>query len=166
MPDVADYETQSEWMEACVPARVEEGNEQEQAVAACLSIWRERGKTMDTTAADETLEGSTADTGNALKAISRTEDELRVGNYIVLFNGRDLEGIKPGTTEVEWLNPDGSRGEYFTKSTQLDSPYTAIGRVAMDVEHGLARQKYGKDAPGRDDVIGYVDWSTRKVDDS
>jgi hypothetical protein len=121
---------------------------------------------MDTTATDETAMGSTADTGNALKAISRTDDELRVGNYIVLFNGRDLEGIRPGTTEIEWRNPDGSHGEYFTKSTVLDSPYTAMGRFAVDVEHGLARQRYGKDAPGRDDILGYVDWSTKKVDDA
>ena len=28
---------------------------------------------------------------NTLKAISKTDDELRVGNYIALFGGRDLE---------------------------------------------------------------------------
>ena len=122
---------------------------------------------MDTTATNETATGTTAEPlDNALKAISRTENEIRVGNYIVLFNGRDLEGLEPGTTNVAWRNPDGSRGEYFTKSTVLDSPYTAVGRLALDVEHGVARQKYGKDAPGRDDVIGYVDWSTKRVDDT
>ena len=31
--------------------------------------------------------------GNALKAVGKTDEELRVANYIVLFGGRDLEGI-------------------------------------------------------------------------
>jgi len=38
MPDPKDYETEDEWMEACVPTRTEEGDEREQAVAACLNI--------------------------------------------------------------------------------------------------------------------------------
>jgi hypothetical protein len=217
-------------MAACVPERKEEGDEQDQTVAVCLSMWREReGKTMDkainleemtrqvrdawhsqfqtrppvevssdgwvkevfdeyvivetpdglfqypyTRTEDGITFGEPAEVemeyrpakNNALKTIKRTDDELRVGNYIVLFEGRDLEGIKPGTTEIEWLNPDGSRGEYFSKSTDLSSPYTAMGRFALDVEHGIARQKYGSTAPGRDDVIGYVDWSTKRVDDT
>jgi hypothetical protein len=47
MPDVKDYKTEDDWMAACVPARIEEGNEQEQAVAACLNIWREREKALE-----------------------------------------------------------------------------------------------------------------------
>jgi len=102
---------------------------------------------------------------NALKAISQTDDELRVGNYIVLFDGRDLEGIKPGSTEVVWRNPDGSRGEFFTKSTDLESSYTATGRVHLDYEHGMGKRIDGDGAPGRDDILGYVDWTTKRVDD-
>ena len=173
MPEPSEYETETDWMAACVPTRVDEGDEQDQAVAVCLSMWREReDKAVDTTTADETTTGATTETPviepddtNALKAISRTDDVLRVGNYIVLFDGRDLEGIKPGTTEIEWTNPDGSHGEYFTKSTDLESPYTRSGRVLIDVEHGQAKRLYGKDAPGRDDVLGFVDWSTKRVDD-
>ena len=59
---------------------------------------------------------------NALKTISSTDDELRVGNYIVLFGGRDLEGIASDAK-----NADGSLGEYFTKDTQLESSYTKAG---------------------------------------
>lgn len=102
---------------------------------------------------------------NALKAVSRTEDELRVVNYIVLFDGRDLEGIQPMSTEIAWRNPDGSRGEYFTKGTDLESSYTATGRIHLDYEHGKGKRIDGPDAPGRDDVLGYVDWSTKRVDD-
>ncbi len=42
MPDVASYDNESDWMAACVPAMIDEGREQDQAVAACLSMWREK----------------------------------------------------------------------------------------------------------------------------
>lgn len=94
---------------------------------------------------------------NALKAISRTEDELRVGNYIVVFGGRDLEGVKPLTTETAWLNPDGSRGEYFSPDTDLTSLYTKAGVLYQDWEH--AQGEAG------DDLLGIVDWKTARIDD-
>jgi hypothetical protein len=138
MPNPSDYENEKTWMAACVPARIDEGNEQEQAVAACLSIWRERGKAMDTTATNEALTGTTDDGArgggiqNALKALSRTDDELRVGNYLVVFGGRDLEGIA--------------------------SP-TVNGTVFVDWEHGQ------DSAPGPGDMLGVVDWKTARTDE-
>lgn len=44
MPDPNAFETEDEYMAACVPVAVEEGREQEQAVAMCLQQWRDRGK--------------------------------------------------------------------------------------------------------------------------
>jgi len=136
MPDVADFNTEKEWMEACVPARKEEGDEQDQAVAACLNIWRNRNKTVD----------------NALKTIRMTDDELVVGNYIVLFGGRDLEGIAS-----DRINEDGSKGEYFTSKTVFDSPYTKAGTLYVDWEHGQGELG--------DEILGLVDWKTARVDD-
>lgn len=78
---------------------------------------------------------------NALKAIDRTDDTLTVGNYIILYGGRDLEG------------------EYFTANTALESRFTKAGRLPVDWEHGAE-----KAGPG-DAVLGYVDWSTAKADD-
>lgn len=99
--------------------------------------------------------------GNALKAVSWDDDWIRVKNYIILFGDeetRDLEGVASPR-----LNEDGSKGEFFTKSTEYESTYTAIGRLPMDFEHG---QKIdGPEAPGRDDIVGYVDWSTKHVDE-
>ena len=40
MPDPNDYEKEDDWMAACVPMRIDEGDEQDQAVAACMSMWR------------------------------------------------------------------------------------------------------------------------------
>jgi hypothetical protein len=136
MPEVANYETEKEWMAACVPVRIEEGEEQDQAVAVCLNIWRNRNKAV----------------ANPLKAIARNDSELRVGNYIVLFGGRDLEGL--GSDQK---NADGSLGEYFTPQTVLDSPYTKAGAIYVDWEH--------RQGELGDELLGVVDWKTAHVDD-
>ncbi len=94
--------------------------------------------------------------GNALKAISMTDTELRVANYMVLFGGRDLEGIASPR-----VNGDGSLGEFFTKATKFDSPYTELNMVAIDWEHGAAPV----DEPQKDDLLGRVDWKTARIDD-
>ena len=82
---------------------------------------------------------------NHLKAISKTDDELRVANYMVLFGGEDLEG------------------ETFTKNTKFESSYTKTGALYVDWEHGLDPEG---DGPRRDDVLGIVDWKTAKIDDT
>jgi len=95
-------------------------------------------------------------TPNALKAISSSDDELRVGNYIVLFGGRDLEG-----TLSRRRNGDGSRGEFFTKATTFESTYTDTGMLYVDWEHGQQN-----DGPRKEDVLGIVDWKSAQVDDT
>ena len=81
---------------------------------------------------------------NHLKFISKDGDELRVANYMILFGGKDLQG------------------EHFTKNTEFESSYTRTGRLLVDWEHGLA----GEGEPQRDDVLGYVDWKTARIDDT
>lgn len=39
MPEPADYNSEDEFMAACVPMRIEEGDDQDQAVAVCMSMW-------------------------------------------------------------------------------------------------------------------------------
>lgn len=80
---------------------------------------------------------------NNLKAVSRTDDELRVANYMILFGGRDVTG------------------EYFTAETEYDSPYTKSGMIHVDFEHGLDPDNLGM---GSDEVLGHIDWSTARVD--
>ena len=82
---------------------------------------------------------------NTLKAISSNSDELRVGNYIIMFGGKDLSG------------------EHFTKNTKIESAYTRSGVMYVDFEHG-----YDVDGVGNDDhnILGVVDWKTAKVDDA
>lgn len=92
---------------------------------------------------------------NALKAVGETPEEYRVANYIVLFGGRDLEGLGSGNK-----NADGSRGEYFTPGTDLESEATKSGQLPIDWEHGR-----GAEGLTRNDVLGFVDWKTAKIDD-
>lgn len=99
---------------------------------------------------------ATGGEGNALKAVGKTDDELRVANYMVLFGGRDLEGIANNRR-----NADGSRGEYFSPRTDFKSAYTDIGVLYVDWEHGAAPAG----EPDADEVLGVVDWKTAKIDE-
>jgi hypothetical protein len=42
MPNPKNYDSQKDWMKACVPTPIEEGDKQDQAVAVCLSMWRRK----------------------------------------------------------------------------------------------------------------------------
>jgi len=84
-------------------------------------------------------------TDNTLKALSTSTNDLTVGNYIVLFGGRDLSG------------------EFFTKSTKFDSNFTDLGVLYVDFEHGLDPDEVGLNSS---DVLGIVDWKSARVDDT
>jgi hypothetical protein len=82
---------------------------------------------------------------NTLKTLSSTKDELRVGNYLVLFGGSDLAG------------------EFFTKNTHFESSYTDLGVLYEDFEHGMDAEDGGND---ENNVLGIADWKSAKVDDN
>jgi hypothetical protein len=82
---------------------------------------------------------------NPLKTIAKSDTELRVGNYLVLFGGRDLAG------------------EFFTKSTRFESNYTDLGMLYEDFEHGMDADGAGNDS---NNVLGIVDWKSAKVDEN
>jgi len=114
--------------------------DQEQRAGVCYSQWRESKK------------------GNPLKTVSKTSDELRVANYIVLWGVRDLEGYGS-----ERVNADGTLGEYFAPDTVLESPYTKAGAVFVDWEHRQdVRPKTGEPII---ESLGVVDWKTAEADE-
>lgn len=98
---------------------------------------------------EETQENKHVTRGNALKRVGYKGSDDRwliVENHIVLF------GDETKTDLVE---------EWFSPETDLESDYTkTIGRLAIDFEHGLKVD--GPDAPGREDILGYTDWTTAK----
>ena len=96
---------------------------------------------------------------NSLKSLSKTDTELRVGNYIILFNSRDLEFLRKGK------NIDGSIGEYFAPTVAVDSDYTAQGRLAVDFEHGDDPDVIDGFPSVTNGDLGYVDWKTARRDE-
>lgn len=46
-PNPSKFDTEGDFMKECVPMMVKEGKDQDQAVAACLNIWKNRGKAGD-----------------------------------------------------------------------------------------------------------------------
>ena len=155
LPTPTEGENEQAFISRCMAneTALEDFPDQEQRAAVCYRQWRGEDE-KSTTASDDTQTDSTTPPGNALKAVSATDDELRVANYIVLFGGRDLEGYGS-----EHVNPDGTRGEYFTPETDLESSYTKGGAIFVDWEHGQ------DEAPGPGDVLGVVDWKTAQRDD-
>jgi len=146
MPEPKEGESQKDFVKRCIPIVMDDGtaDDNDQAVAICYSMWKQAHKKFT----------------NEIKALSKTDDEFRVGNYIVLFGGRDLEGyIGKGKNE------DGSSGEFFSPQVDLESSYTKSGVLHVDWEHGRGKHVDGEEAPGKDDVLGFVDWKTVKRDD-
>ena len=74
------------------------------------------------------------------------DNELIIEGYLALYDGTDLTG------------------ERFTKSTQFESEYTRQNAVLIDWEHGY--EPDGKGSPGRDDILGKVNWETAVSDDT
>ena len=77
MPDPNEFYDEAEWMKVCVPKMIDEGNDQEQAVAVCTSMW--------------------ADKGDAAKYRALTCAVKAVGNWelditATPFNSRDSDG--------------------------------------------------------------------------
>lgn len=95
---------------------------------------------------------------NALKTVDKTAEELTVANYMILFGGRDLEGVASPR-----INADGTKGEFFTKGTMVDSDYTATGQLLIDWEH---RSTPDVDGPDEEDIFGYVDWKSVVIDET
>ena len=91
---------------------------------------------------------------NALKAVAESPYELVVENKIVVFGGRDLTGY------AGYKNADGSLGERFSKTVDLESEYTATGRLYVDFEHGRDPDQIGNN---KNNILGFVDWKTAEV---
>lgn len=85
---------------------------------------------------------------NLLKSVAATDDTWELANHIILWGDsetRDAEGVFS-----DRVNPDGSIGEWFSKNAEYDSPYTQLGTLYIDFEHG-------RDILPKDEVLGVVD---------
>lgn len=161
MPKPKDGESEKDFVDRCIPMVMHDGSAEssDQAVAMCHTMFKQHKEANGGDMSPDMGKNVT----NELKALSETPEELRVGNYIILFGGRDLTAFPGvGDTRQVFKNADGSAGEFFSKRTQLESDYTAMGRLPLDWEHGDQAQTEGL---GEDDLLGYVDWGTKRIDE-
>src|SRR3972149_6262498 len=77
MPEPGANESQDEFMHRCMPMMMDEGNEQDQAVAICMWKWREKKSVRQP---------------GPITIKSQTDTEAVVAGYGVVFGGKDLEG--------------------------------------------------------------------------
>jgi len=85
MPDVADYESEDEWMAACVPKRIDEGDSQPEAVAVCMNMWGEKKSAQSV----------------VLELMDRYEDATKMGSRHNLSDRQRIRTIRSLTLELE-----------------------------------------------------------------
>lgn len=122
MPDVTEYNDEQEWMGACVPAKVGEGMEQEQAVAVCMSQWSER-KSVDVVAF-----------GNEVKAVKMDDGNVKLTGYLVRFSDETKTDLT---------------GDFFAKDTDYGSAEKSEGwfNHRLPVEYKGSRFVYTEQLP-------------------
>ena len=138
MPQPKDGETQKEFVARCIPALIDEGKEQDEAVAVCNSMW-EKAQEGKAIGADE-LPGEDTNTC-AVKFLRDEDNGAVVGGYIALW----------GSPEKKDLQDD-----YFTPDTWLGlSEYPTVPALfhhGLDEKVGLSvigkRVKSGVDEVG------------------
>ena len=109
MPDVNEYQNEDEWMAVCVPKRMSEGEDNDQAVAACMAMWQEKD-----TPADEPMdeEKAVASFGGQVKAVKMDDGNVKLGGYLIRFTDA-------GSPDLE--------GDYFTKDTDFGDAVKSHG---------------------------------------
>lgn len=93
MPEMGKYDNEKDWMAACVPMKMDEGMENDQAVAVCLSQWREKKSLGDMQTEGTHDEGNSADGqdilvnfGSEIKSLNGKDGK----DFAVVYGGEDL----------------------------------------------------------------------------
>ncbi len=129
MPEPNEFDTEEKWMGACVPVRIGEGDKQDQAVAVCMQMWRDKdNKSLPD---NETL----VTFGGEIKALG----DNRFGGYLVRFSTA--------------ADPDLS-GDFFTPETDFDMEFP--GKSTAYWDHGFGVQ-IGNKLIGASKKLGRAD---------
>ena len=125
MPEPKNYKDEDSWMEACVPEVKGEGKDQDQAVAQCMSMWKERDKQDEKFMNTNNIERRYMPV-TELRTI-KSDDGIKFAGYAAVFNklSEDLGGFK------EKIKPGAFRGAIKNSDTRAlfnhDSNYV-LGR--------------------------------------
>lgn len=119
MPDPSDYDDEDEFMDACIPQLIDEGKPREVAVAACLSMWRERGKSMRTLTKDRPSTIEKAGDGEYRFVLS-DESEDAEGDIIRLA-GWDLSRFKANAPALAFHKYDSPVGQWKNVRVERDA---------------------------------------------
>lgn len=96
MPDPSDYEDKDAFVSDCVSTKVDEGMDQDQAVAACESMWEENvNANRGSCGCDGNRECGSGTRPNASESTSHTSPVVNVGTDVreETFEGRDYRVV-------------------------------------------------------------------------
>lgn len=89
MPNVSEFDDEKSWMSACVPVRIQEGDEQEEAVAVCMNMWKHKND-----APEAEKDNEVAPPNTAVKAVGDWELDV----LAIPFGSKDSDG--------QWFDAD------------------------------------------------------------
>ena len=146
MPTPRDSETRQEWMKRCIPVLIDEGNEQDQAVAICANIWKNRNKMYS------------VKSNYRLKDIDGTV----ISAYVSVFNNIDTDGdmVMPGAFKKTIAERGPGASRVRIKHLWMHDPYNVIGvpeEMSEDNEGLLVRSRFGKDQFSQDKLQQHID---------
>lgn len=155
MPEIENYNDENEWMNYCVPKRIAEGDEQDQAVAVCMSIWNEKSKAMPTVkaAGDWELDvlgvpfGSPQDRdsdGEYFTPDTAIHSDKYPAVPAVYYHGRNPDGTQskePQYIGVAKYDRTDERGHWYR--VVLDKTKQFAQRVWQAAKDGIARASSG-----------------------
>lgn len=172
MPDVNDYDNESDWMGACVPKMMEEGKDKDQALAACMEMWKDKsvkigarrsGKDKQALQlAHDALVNAGAECypledledmeksvelvyyGNEVKAVKLDDGSVKFGGYLVQFGDENNTDLTG-----DFFAPDTDYGDAQESDVYFNHrmPIRA-GNKEINYKNKLARAKLKKDDVG------------------
>jgi HK97 family phage prohead protease len=105
MPDPKDFDSQDAFMDVCIPERIDEGDEQDQAVAVCTSMWEDRSTdkpTVEFRAKEDPSDEKTTEIERRnffdaeLRVLREKDKPAKIVGYAAVFNSmsEDLWGFR------------------------------------------------------------------------
>lgn len=146
MPEANEYQSEEEWMGVCVPMKIGEGLDDEQAVAVCMAQWQEKDKPEEEAPAEEMEEGDEVKSvvfGDSVKATRLPNGDIKLAGYLVRYG----DATKTDVT-----------GDYFTPQTDFGDAVksSAWFNHRLPVEYNGKNVKYDEQLPDanltKDDV--------------